>query len=84
MRCHIGWVCGVAGDGVPVGGSVRLAIFFDSPRLGGYRCGGVGCPVPFGVLVVELASDGQDGCRACAYGVCGLRVARGAGGLRGA
>jgi hypothetical protein len=40
--------------------------------------------VPFGVLVVELASDGQEGCRACAYSVCGLRAARGAGGLRGA
>ena len=33
--------------------------------------------MPFGVLVVELASDGQEGCRACAYGVCGLRAARG-------
>jgi hypothetical protein len=39
--------------------------------------------VPFGVLVVELASDGQEGCRACACGVCGLRAAWGAGGLRG-
>jgi hypothetical protein len=33
--------------------------------------------VPFGVLEVELAPDGQDGSRACAYGVCGLRAARG-------
>jgi hypothetical protein len=26
---------------------------------------------------VELASGGQDGCRACAYGVCGMRAAKG-------
>ena len=35
------------------------------------------CFVPLGVLEVELAPGGQDGCRACAYGVCGLRAARG-------
>jgi hypothetical protein len=40
--------------------------------------------VQFGVSEVELAPGGQEGCRACAYGVCGLRAARGAGGLRGA
>jgi hypothetical protein len=42
----------------------------------------VSCAV--GVMEVELASDGQEGCRYCAYGVCGLWAARGAGGLRGA
>ena len=77
MQCHIGWVCGVAGDGAPVGGFVRLGIFSDSPRLGGCGCGGVECLVPLGGLEVELASGEQDGSRSCAYGVCGLRAARG-------
>jgi len=37
--------------------------------------------VPFGVLEAELAPAGQEGSRACAHGVCGLRAVRG---LRGA
>jgi hypothetical protein len=83
MRCHIGWVCGVAGDGAPVGGFVHLGVFSDSPRLGGVAVVVKGL-VPFGVLEVEPAPGKQDGCRSCAYDVCGLLVARGAGGLRGA
>jgi hypothetical protein len=79
----MGWVCGVAGDGAPAGGFVRLGIFSDSLRLGGVAVVVWGL-VPFGVLVVELAPGGRDGCRSCAYGVCGLRAAREAGGLRGA
>lgn len=65
-------------------GHVCLAVFSGFPHLGGCGCGGVECPVPFGVLEAELASDRQEGCRACAYGVCVLRAARGADGLRGA
>jgi len=53
--------------------ALLLVHFSDSPRFGGCGCGGVECFVPFGVLEAELASDGQDGCRTCAYGVCGLR-----------
>ena len=73
IRCRygvIGWVCVMAVSGAPVRDSVRLAIFFDSPRLEGCRCGGVECYVPLGVSEVELASGKQDGSRACAYGVC--------------
>jgi hypothetical protein len=39
--------------------------------------------VPFGVLEVRLAPDGQDGSRACAYGVCGLRRRGGGSGRLG-
>jgi hypothetical protein len=39
--------------------------------------------VPIGVLEAELASDRQEGCKSCAYGVCGLRAARGQAGCVG-
>jgi len=76
----------VVGDEAPDGdyGHVCLAVFSGFPHLGGGRCGGVECFVPLGVLEVELAPGGRDCCKACAFGVCGLRAARGAGGLRGA
>jgi hypothetical protein len=49
MLCHIGWVCGVAGDGAPVSGFVCLGIFSDPLRLGGVAVVVWGL-VPFGVL----------------------------------
>jgi len=63
--------------------ALLLVHFSDPPLLGGVAVVVWGL-TPFGVLVVGLAPGGQNGCRACAYGVCGLRAARGAGGLRGA